>query len=485
MSPIDLPPPRHRVLPADIAYDGHAAIADVLTRSMRVHLDPWQLDISRYANALTAEGTYAAQTVAISIPRQAGKTFTAYTALVIARCLLTPGTFVVWSAHHSSVASETANEMVRLIESNPYLLSKVKNGVDGLKTAKGREEIVWSNGSRIVFKARENGALRGVPKVRILVLDEAQIMGESVLSDVIPTLNAATNPQVVVIGTPPKPGDRGDYFTALRDAALSGETSDVFYVEYSAPEDYGMDDEEGWVHANPSFASGRTPRASMVRMRVNFTSDDDFAREALGRWDRADNGEIIPEEPWLLAQDATSMATSDKSISIDVSPDGATAAVVLAGRRPDGRRHIELLDLRPGTAWVTPFVKGVLQANPDIRAVVLDVGSSSRVLVDSFNEAKIRYTAPRVNDIGASCLGFLNGILTGEIVHTGQPQLNLARQGARKRTLGETGMWAWSRKNSTTDISPIVAATLALWGVSTTSPTKPSRNSSRKVVVLS
>ena len=37
-------------------------------------------------------------------------------------------------------------------------------------------------------------------------------------------------------------------------------------------------------------------------------------------------------------------------------------------------------------------------------------------------------------------------------------------KGATKRPLGDA--WAWSRKNSTVDISPLVAATLALWGYS-------------------
>jgi hypothetical protein len=34
-----------------------------------------------------------------------------------------------------------------------------------------------------------------------------------------------------------------------------------------------------------------------------------------------------------------------------------------------------------------------------------------------------------------------------------------------KRRSGDA--WAWSRKNSSIDISPLVAVTLALWGVET------------------
>jgi hypothetical protein len=48
------------------------------------------------------------------------------------------------------------------------------------------------------------------------------------------------------------------------------------------------------------------------------------------------------------------------------------------------------------------------------------------------------------------------------MVHLDQPLLNTAVAAARKRAVGDA--WAWHRKDSTTDITPLVAATLALWG---------------------
>jgi hypothetical protein len=40
-----------------------------------------------------------------------------------------------------------------------------------------------------------------------------------------------------------------------------------------------------------------------------------------------------------------------------------------------------------------------------------------------------------------------------------------AIRGAATRKLGDS--WAWSRRNSSVDISPLVASTLALWGAAT------------------
>jgi hypothetical protein len=49
---------------------------------------------------------------------------------------------------------------------------------------------------------------------------------------------------------------------------------------------------------------------------------------------------------------------------------------------------------------------------------------------------------------------------------------NAAVAGAMTRPLGDA--WAWSRKNSTVDISPLVACTLALWGLETLEPSERS-----------
>jgi hypothetical protein len=49
--------------------------------------------------------------------------------------------------------------------------------------------------------------------------------------------------------------------------------------------------------------------------------------------------------------------------------------------------------------------------------------------------------------------------------HRGTQELSVAVAGARKRTLVDA--WAWSRKSSSVDISPLVACTLAFWGVAT------------------
>jgi hypothetical protein len=52
--------------------------------------------------------------------------------------------------------------------------------------------------------------------------------------------------------------------------------------------------------------------------------------------------------------------------------------------------------------------------------------------------------------------------------HTTTAALTAAVRGASRRPMGDA--WAWSRKNSLVDISPLVAVTLALWGTAVDDP---------------
>jgi hypothetical protein len=56
--------------------------------------------------------------------------------------------------------------------------------------------------------------------------------------------------------------------------------------------------------------------------------------------------------------------------------------------------------------------------------------------------------------------------------HLGDPLLARAITGAGRRDIGD-GLWAWSRRKSDTDISPLVAATGAHWGLSVSPPPQP------------
>ena len=468
---------RHVVVPSKLASTGWPAVRDKC-RDLGIRFDVWQDGAGRIILSKRSDGSYATSVggVVMSIPRQVGKTFL-LGAIVFALCLLTPGTTVIWTAHRLRTAAETFASMQGMARRR-----KIIPLVDKIVLGSGDEEIRFTNGSRILFGARERGFGRGFSEVDVLVFDEAQILTENAIDDMVPATNQAPNPLLLFTGTPPKPSDPSEVFANKRAKALSGDSDDMAYIEFSADEDADPDDREQWAKANPSYPR-RTPASAVLRMRENLT-DDSFMREALGLWDTSKTPQVIDAQTWKLRADQTSMAIDRLALAVDVAYDRSVASVSLAGQRADERWHVELDEQRAGTGWVVPWIVQRCERN-QIRAVVIDSGSPAASLLEEFEAAKIKVTTTSTRDLAGACGAFYDGAMEDWLRHTDQPQVNVALSVARKKPVGDG--WIWNRKNADSDITPIISQTLALWGAQSSSVKKPARKrrtSERRAVVL-
>lgn len=440
------------MLPSGIVSSGFPAV-EATCRKCGLRFDPWQRDLNRCILAKAADGSYAADTVVLSIPRQVGKTYDVG-GLVFADSIINPDTTTVWTAHRFTVARETFNALKAVATSerlSPHI------DPDEITTAAGNECIPFRNGSRILFKARERGAIRGFSKVRRLILDEAQILTEAAMSDLAPTQNQAVNPQIILMGTPPKPTDPGEVFANLRMEALEGMSEDVLYVELSAPDGCDLDDIEAWRIANPSLGT-RTPVKAIRRLRRLLPSDDDFAREALGIWGASAGTAVITADEWFALEDRQSKAGPHKAWGLDVTPDQKHAAIGVGSDRPDGMRHVELVEHRSGTAWA-PARMAELKAKWG-GDVALDPASPAGSLLSDLIAAGVDPVLVSGREMTQACGEFYTAATDSKLLrHIGQPKLNVAVDAGRKRTVQDA--WAWHRRDSTSDISPLVAVTLA------------------------
>ncbi|MEU7677940.1 hypothetical protein AB0C42_24370 [Micromonospora taraxaci] len=459
--------------------------------------DEWQEGAGRAILGKRADGIYAATIggVVLSIPRQVAKTFLVGR-IIFALCVLFPGFKVIWTAHRTRTATNTFKALQGFARRK-----KVAPYIDYIRTANGEQEIGFRNGSVLMFGAREQGFGRGFDEVDVEVFDEAQILTEKALEDMVAATNQSRHPHGALLfymGTPPRPIDPGEAFAAKRAKALSGESDDMVYIECSADEDADPDDREQWERANPSFPL-RTPLVSMLRLRENLSSDEAWLREALGIWDAAKGSGVIPAPSWRDQADELSIAVDRFALGVECGPDLAWASVALAGQRADGQWHFELEDDQHtrgrGVAWLVPHLVATVAANPQIRAVVVDVAGPIAALLEVrngrwfFKGTKLEATPVKVAELGAGCSRVLDGIVTGWLFHIGQPQFTSAALPAGKRPLGDTGMWVWSRKTAESDITPIQAGTLALIGAQQTRVRRPGRvgaerGGRRRAVVL-
>lgn len=473
---------RHVILPTGIASTGWPSVRDKC-KQLGLGFDQWQDGAGRAILAKRADGKYAATVggVAMSIPRQVGKTYL-LGAIVFALALLSPGLTVLWTAHRMKTAKETFRSMQGMSRRR-----KIHPHVKQVYTGAGEEAIVFRNGSRILFGARETGFGRGFAKVDIEVFDEAQILTERALDDMLPAMNAAPNALALFTGTPPRPQDPGEVFGRMRVEALEAGSGrgETLYIEFSADPDAAADDREQQAKANPSYPH-RTGDDAIQRMRKRL-SEDSFLREAMGIWDADSQHQVIDPAAWSDAGDASSMPIERLTLAIDVPPNRGMASVSLAGLRADGRWSVELDDHRNGVDWIAAHVQQRARENR-LHAVVVDEMSGlvekkrDRLFLVG-TDVQVTLAAAEGRDMAIACAKFYDSIMDRSLKHTDQPQVNVALSVARKRPLGAG--WAWNRKDATSDITPIVASTLALWGAQNENVTRPSRRSEgRKAVVL-
>lgn len=327
---------KHLAVPEGITATGWPDVERTCRLKLGIEFDPWQDAAGKLILAKRADGHLAAMIdgVGMSLPRQVGKTYL-LAALIFGLCVNTPGLLVIWSAHHARTHGETFLAMQGFAQR-----AKVAPFVDQVFKGSGDEEIRFHNGSRILFGARERGFGRGIPGVDILIMDEAQILSDRAMSNMLATLNTSQFGLQLYIGTPPKPEDMSEAFTRMRMEALAGTLHDGAWIEFGADDDAADDDRSQWSKANPSYPK-RTPVQSMLRLRRKLTADD-WRREGLGIW-----GSMTPSATDPLLPGWSAICDPDA-----VLPDGASAAW-----------SIDVQWLPPGSgrkpnAWVSAAVDG-------------------------------------------------------------------------------------------------------------------------------
>ena len=444
---------RHVVVPTGIVSTGWPAV-EAKCLELGVRFDPWQQGLGRATLAKRADGKYAASVggVVISIPRQVGKTYFVG-ALVFALCILFPGLTVIWTAHRLKTASETFRSMQGFARR-----SKVAPFIEAVFTGSGDEEVRFRNGSRILFGARERGFGRGFAEVDIIVFDEGQILGERALDDMVPAANQSKQPAgalLFFIGTPPKPDDPGEAFTAKRAKALEGSSTSAVFVEFSADPGADPNDRKQWAKANPSYPR-RTPVEAMLRMQENLSAES-FLREALGIWDDDGAGAVIPASLWAACADKHSKRVGQVVFAAEMTKDRSACAIAVAGEREDGLIHGEVVTHTAGTTWLVPELIRLTQEHN--ASVVVDPSGPMAAMIPALESANVPMIRP---DVRAACGAFYDAVIDRTFRHMDQAALNAALAGAVRRDVGDGG-WAWSRRKSDIDISPLYAVTFAVW----------------------
>lgn len=420
----------------------------------------WQRAAADLIGELTPTGRYAWPVVIILVPRQCGKTTFAFD-LMQGRCLQHPDYRVAYCAQTGHVTTERFTERMTEVAGN-LLATRIR-----CRRSQGTERMTFARNSFMKAFPPKDGALRG-SALDLVVVDEPQEidedLGVALDQTILPTFTTRARRQLVLVGTAGT--DRSAYLARYLALARAG-AEGVALIEYGANETDDPADPAVWRRVHPGLAAGLTDEDAL-RSALAVMGTAGFAREYLNVW-QTNTDRLIPAAAWsAIRHPKTQPAPGVPPIlGVDVAVDRSAAAIVACWPDPDGTPVLEVVDYRPQVDWVAGRLLAL--AGRHRGAVWADSAGPVLTVVDDLvqlaAEQRIPVTIEQTStrDYTAACAGLLDKINTRAVAHRGEQPLDAAVAGAGRRHIGD-GAWAWARRTSTADISPLGAGTVALWG---------------------
>jgi hypothetical protein len=428
-------------------------------------LMPWQRQVADVALEIDRQsGLLVYREVDLLTPRQSGKT-TLELAAMVHRARRWAASRLLYSAQSRLHARKKWEyEHVAALKRSAYAPEFT------VRYQRGDEAIRWHNGSLHGITAP--GETAGHSEVLdLVVMDESWALEDDRLEQGLsPTMITRAEPQQWVVSTAGTLRSRylREKVEAGRARCTAGAPSNVAYFEWSAPDDADPASPRTWWATMPAL--GHTVTEARIRGEFERLPLHAFRRGFLNQWIAelgADDWQVIAESTWTATTARVGAELADPvAFAADVTPDRAWSSVAAAGRLDTGESYAEVVGHDRGTAWVVPRLVALAERWRPC-AVVVDATGPAGSLIPGLEGAGVEVVKPSAGDAARAAGGLYDLAVTGQLRHSAHPALTAAVAGARKRPLGDA--WAWARQGGAV-ISPLVAATLALWGHATRAP---------------
>lgn len=414
-----------------------------------------------------ADGSWAASRVADFGPRQGTGKNDKIAARELAGLVLYGERLIIHTAHEMATAKEAFRRFEAVWENHDDLRKRVAR----FRYSNEEQGVELLSGQRLIYKARSGKGARGFAKADLLVYDEAQHLGHEHLAASGPAKLANPNSQTWYAGS-------GGLTTstvawAIRRAALGGDAGRLAYTEATAETVRLLDgrvesvrpdpsDRDTWYQAMPGL--GRWVTEEAMQALFEELGPELFARECLCVWDpdpEALGGGwlVISRTDWEECRaDESERPRVPAAVAFDIAPDRSSGAIACAAPG-DGVAWVDVVDHGPGTGWM---LDRLVQLKERHRSAVFccDAAGPAGSLLDPLAKAGVKgVKALSTRDHQQACGGLYDDAVQHRLRHPGRKELDDALAGAEKRTVGDA--WLWSRKDSSVDISPLVAVTLA------------------------
>lgn len=435
-----------------------------VARSLGIEPMPWQRDHWDVMYEIDDRGKLWYREARITVPRQSGKT-TSTLVRQVHRCIRSEALgwgmrpVAAFTAQHASDARskmvfdwQPTVERAALAEWKRNLLSN------------GKESIEYIDGARMITFP-PNGVGAHGQTFDLVDIDEAFAFPDNRAEQgARHAMITRKSPQIVIqstAGTSESTYLRGKVDDG-RQRVESGTDGHVYYLEYSVGPDDDIHDERHWHRWMPAL--GHTIDIENVRLEHDTLDDDEFYRAYGNGWTGSAT-QIIPAVAWAQSYAAKTRREGKVWMAVDVSPglngQGRSASIAVASYR-GSEIHVEVIEHGPGLSWVADKLRELTGKSSVERVYVDTTGPVGQILPDIERKSRATVEVIDTRSMAYACGRFHQGVLDSTIKHRDQPMLNAAVEGAAKRLLEDS--WAWKRRTSTADISPLVACTLAAWG---------------------
>lgn len=430
---------------------------------------PWQKWWLIHALELNPDGSYRFKQVFLLVARQNGKT-TVVKALILWKMFLDEARLILGGAQTLTDAEDCWEAVLYQAMDVPAL-------------AKRLDKPFWTSGKRRLQLLPDKDYMtrcqyRVVPLKKdagrgktcdFLFLDELR---EHQTWDGWDALESTTlrPPRAQIVAASNAGDARSVVLNAKREAAMTEiannatDESAIGWFEYSAPDNCELDDEQAIAQANPSYRYTLAPPALKA---ARSKPEASYRTENLCQVVRSLTPGVIPKAMWEANADSDSEIVDGAPVfcAVDVSWNRAYASVAVAGRRADGKVHVEIVAHRAGTEWIAPWLRH-RREHPDYQwftnqVVIQGKGAPVSSLAETFQENGLSVIDWSGTELGKSFGNFYDAIRQRAIRHRSQQVLDLAIEVAQEKRLGDASFI--DRRNEHVDVSPAVAAQAAYW----------------------
>ncbi len=388
---------------------------------LEIELYPWQKWLLVHALEVLDDGvSFRFRNIVVLVARQNGKS-TLSQVLSLFGLYYLGIRLILGTAQDLDTAEEVWDGALELIESTPELAERALDPI----RVNGKKTIRLKTGERYKVKAAGRRAGRGLSGDLILLDELREHQTWDAWGAITKTAMARPNAQIWALSNA---GDAAsvvlrylrmmahatlgdpDGINAIDDPSLllgsdddadpddlAVEPDDTLGIfEWSAPPGCEVSDRSGWAQANPSLGWAITERtiASASRTDPEWV----FRTEVLCQWSDGSLEGPFPAGSWDAGIDRSSTidAGSPLAFCVDVSWDRTKAHIGVAGRRPDGQPHVEVIASRAGTDWVVDWFTSPLHPHRAEHRIAVQPSGPAGTLVEPLTDASSTFVVQDV-----------------------------------------------------------------------------------------